>query len=120
VRSPFNVNIAAQAAAIAALAEPGWVERGRTHNRAWRAWLADALTASGIKVWPSEGNFLLADFATPARAAAADAFLRGRGVIVRGMRAYALPHTLRITVGTEEECRLVAETLASFMAGRDG
>ncbi len=120
VRSPFNVNIAAQAAAIAALAEPGWVERGRAHNRAWRAWLVDALTASGIKVWPSEGNFLLADFATPARAAAADAFLRGRGVIVRGMGAYALPHTLRITVGLEEECRLVAETLASFMADRDG
>ena len=32
VRGPFNVSIAAQAAAIAALAEPGWVEKGRAHN----------------------------------------------------------------------------------------
>ena len=120
VRSPFNVNIAAQAAAIAALAEPGWVERGRAHNRTWRAWLADALTAAGIKVWPSEGNFVLADFATPARVAAADEFLHSRGVIARRMGAYALPHTLRIAIGTEEECRLVAEALEDFMAGRDG
>ena len=29
VRGVFNVNIAAQAAAVAALAEPGWVERTR-------------------------------------------------------------------------------------------
>ncbi len=119
VRSPFNVNIAAQAAGIAALSEPGWVERGRAHNRTWRAWLAAALTGAGIEVWPSECNFLLVDFATAERAAAADAALRARGVIVRGMTSYALPQTLRITVGTEEECRLVAAVLGSFMAGAD-
>ena len=32
VRSPFNVSVGAQAAAIAALEEPGWVETGRAHN----------------------------------------------------------------------------------------
>ncbi len=68
VRSPFNVSIAAQAAAIAALAEPGWVEKGRAHNAEYRPKLAAGLQAAGIKVWPSEGNFVLADFATPERA----------------------------------------------------
>ncbi len=29
------------------------------------------------------------------------------------MRAYDLPHCLRITVGTAEECDLVAEALAA-------
>ncbi len=118
VRSPFNVNAAAQAAGVAALAEPGWLERSRAHNAAARARLAAALTASGIKIWPSEGNFVLADFATPARAMAADAFLRGRGIVVRQMQPYALPHCLRITIGTDEECDRVAETLAVFMAGQ--
>lgn len=116
VRGVFNVNLAAQAAAVAALAEPGWVERCKTHNTAARGRLAAALEAAGIKVWPSEGNFLLADFATAPRAAAADAFLKSRGIIVRGMGAYELPHCLRITVGTGEECAMVAETLAAFMA----
>jgi len=120
VRGVFNVNIAAQAAAVAALAEPGWVERSVAHNSEWRARLATALTAAGIKVWPSHTNFFLADFATPARAAAADAFLKARGIIVRAMGAYDLPHCLRITVGTAEECTLVADTLTAFMATQHG
>ncbi len=115
VRGVFNVNLAAQAAAVAALAEPQWVERSRAHNSEWRARLSAALQAVGIKVWPSQGNFVLADFATAARAAAADAWLRQRGIIVRAMGAYDLPHCLRITVGTAEDCALMAETLHGFM-----
>lgn len=118
VRSPFNVNAAVQAAGIAALAEPGWVEKSRAHNSEYRAKLAAALTAAGIRVWPSQGNFVLADFGTEAQASAADAFLRGRGIIVRGMKSYDLPHCLRVTVGTAEEVALVAEALAAFMEGR--
>jgi histidinol-phosphate aminotransferase len=116
VRAPFNVSIAAQAAAIAALAEPGWVETGRTHNAAFRAKLADGLRAAGIKVWPSEGNFVLADFGTPQRAESADAFLRSRGVIARPVGAYGLSHCLRITVGTAEEVGIVVDTLTEFMS----
>ncbi|MBV9736423.1 MAG: histidinol-phosphate transaminase [Acidisphaera sp.] len=118
VRSPFNVNAAAQEAGIAALAEPGWVEKGRAHNAEYRAKLTAALGEVGIKVWPSEGNFVLADFATRARAEAADEFLKRRGLIARRVGAYGLPHCLRITIGTAEECGLVAETLATFMAGQ--
>ncbi|MGH7068380.1 MAG: histidinol-phosphate transaminase [Acetobacteraceae bacterium] len=115
VREPFNVNAAAQAAGIAALAEAGWLEQGRAHNREWRSRLAAALAAAGIKVWPSEGNFLLADFSTEARATAADAALRARGIIVRRAAGYGLPHCLRITIGTGEECEAVAEALTAFM-----
>lgn len=120
VRGVFNVNIAAQAAAVAALAEPGWVERSVAHNTEWRGKLGAALEAIGIKVWPSHTNFFLADFGTAARAAAADAFLKSRGIIVRAMGAYDLPHCLRITVGTAEECGLVIEALTAFMATQNG
>lgn len=116
VRSPFNVNAAVQAAGIAALAEPGWVERSRAHNTEHRTWLAAALEGSRIKVWPSEANFVLADFGTTAGAEAADACLRARGLIVRRVAGYGLPHCLRITIGTAEECAAVAETLEQFMA----
>ncbi|HEY2132596.1 MAG TPA: histidinol-phosphate transaminase [Acetobacteraceae bacterium] len=117
VRGVFNVNLAAQAAAVAALSEPGWVEKNRDHNIVWRAKLGAALEQAGIKVWPSQGNFVLADFATTARADAAVAFLKMHGIIVRAMGGYDLPHCLRITVGTEEECGLVSDALARFMAG---
>ena len=114
VRGPFNVAMASQEAAIGALAEPGWVERGRTHNTRCRAILTEGLQAAGIRVWPSEGNFVLADFATPERAAAANAHLRARGIIVRPVGGYGLPHCLRITIGTEEEVAAVIAAMAGF------
>jgi histidinol-phosphate aminotransferase len=118
VRSPFNVNLAAQAAAIAALAEPGWVEKGRQHNTKYRAWLIDALRKLGLPVGASHGNFVLPDFGSAARADAAFAALKARGVIVRPMGSYNLGQFLRITVGTEEECALVADALAAFVGER--
>ena len=111
IRGPFNVNIAAQAAAIAALAEPGWIEKSIAHNTEWRAKLGDALTAAGIRIWPSEGNFILADFGSVEICRAADAKLRARGLIVRGMGGYGLPACLRITIGTAEECEMVSNAL---------
>jgi histidinol-phosphate aminotransferase len=116
VRGPFNVNAAAMAAGVAALAEPGWVERSVAHNTEWRGRVSAALSAAGIKVWPSEGNFVLADFGTAERARAADEAMRARGLILRAMGGYGLPQALRITIGTAEECTMVIEALSAFMA----
>jgi histidinol-phosphate aminotransferase len=118
VRGPFNVSVAAHDAGIAALAEPGWVEQGRSHNAAERARVTAALTASGIRVHPSEANFVLADFGTPEAAAAADEHLRAGGLIVRRVGGYGLPHCLRITIGLADENDLLIEALADFTAAR--
>jgi histidinol-phosphate aminotransferase len=118
VRSPFNVSLAAHAAGIAALAEPGWVEQGRAHNNAERARLTKTLHDAGIRVTPSETNFLLADLGTPAMAEAADAHLRAQGLIVRRVGGYGLPHCLRITIGLVEENDLLSEALTDFAASR--
>jgi histidinol-phosphate aminotransferase len=120
VRSPFNVSVPAQAAGIAALAEPGWLEKGRRHNAEWRTWLSERLSACGITIHSSVANFVLADFGTPETAMAADAHLRSRGIIVRRVAGYGLPHCLRITIGLEDECHAVAEALADFMATSHG
>ena len=118
VRSPFNVSLAAHEAGLAALAAPGWIERSRTHNSAERARLTKTLHDAGIPVTPSETNFILADFGSPAGAEGADAHLRGRGLIVRRVAGYGLPDHLRITIGTEEENDLLIEALTAFAAAR--
>jgi histidinol-phosphate aminotransferase len=115
VRGPFNVSVAAQDAAIAALAEPGWVEKGRDHNARFRPILAEGIEAAGLKVWPSEGNFVLVDLGTTDRANAADAFLRTRGIIIRKVAGYGLPHCLRVTVGLPDEVAAVIEAFTDFM-----
>jgi histidinol-phosphate aminotransferase len=116
VRGPFNASIAAQEAGIAALAEPGWVEASRAANDTERARVTTALKAAGIVVHPSEANFVLADFGTPDRAAAADAHLRARGLIVRRVVNYGLPACLRITIGLPEENEMVIAALQAFPA----
>ena len=114
IRGPFNVSSTAAAAGIAALADPNWVIDGRAHNRRAREKLQRQLEATGLKIHPSEANFLLLDFLTPERAAEADQYLRARGIILRHVKSYGLPSCLRVTIGTDEECDLVAENLTAF------
>jgi histidinol-phosphate aminotransferase len=114
MRGPFNVSVTAAEAGIAALADRHWVADGRAHNFRARENLAAQLTAASLKVHPSEANFLLVDFLNPERATEADLFLRSRGIIVRHVKSYGLPSCLRITIGTAEECNLVAESLNAF------
>ena len=66
---------------------------------------------------PSVANFLLITFGRePGRTAAdADAFLSSRGLILRAVKAYGLPDSLRLTVGTAEANRLVVAGLADFL-----
>ena len=118
-RGPFNLSSAAQAAAVAALADRAHTEAAFAHNARWLPWLKNEIESAGLKVIPSAGNFLLIHFpGTPARGAeAADAFLIKRGLILREVKVYGLPNCLRLTVGTEEENRLVAQALKDFTAG---
>ncbi len=98
---------------MAALAEPAWVGSGRAHNAAQRAQAGRGAGGRGHQGLAERGQFRAGRLRHPGAADAADAALRRRGIIVRAMRAYGLPHCLRITVGTAEECGLVAEALAA-------
>lgn len=121
VRGPFNVNAIAQAAGLAALADEAWVEKARRHNDYWLPELSRALSALGLTVPPSVGNFILVRFPGGAEeAAAANEFLTRRGILLRGMAAYGLADSLRATIGTDEENRAVIDALAEFRAARAG
>jgi histidinol-phosphate aminotransferase len=117
IRGPFNVTGPAIAAGVAALADTAHVERSREHNARWLSWLAEEIGKLGLKVTPSAANFLLIHFPTEKGRTAqeADAFLTRRGLILRRVEPYKLPHALRMSVGTEEANRLVIQALAEFM-----
>ncbi|HLJ70518.1 MAG TPA: histidinol-phosphate transaminase [Roseiarcus sp.] len=117
IRGPFNVNGAAIAAGIAALADQAHVDKAVAHNERWLPWLATEVERLGIKATPSVGNFLLLHFPRQdgRDAKAADAFLTARGYILRAVGAYGLPDCLRLTIGTEEANRGLVDALAEFM-----
>ncbi len=118
LRGPFNVTSPAQAAGVAALRDREFVTGSREHNRRWLEWFSGEVSGLGLTVAPSVGNFVLVRFPEqPGRdARSASEHLKGHGILVRGMAAYGLPESLRITIGTEEDMRAVIEALAGFMA----
>jgi histidinol-phosphate aminotransferase len=109
LRESFNVNALALAAAEAALADQVHVARGRDWNLAAREWLTDRLRACGLRVLPSQTNFVLIDFGRDA--APIERALFERGVIVRPMGGYGLPDFLRISVGTRAENERLLEAM---------
>lgn len=119
IRGPFNVNAPAIAAGIAAIEDAAHQERSREHNGKWLAWLTDEIGKLGLKVTPSVANFVLIHFpeSKGKTAKEADAFLTRRGLVLRQVGAYKLPHALRMSVGTEEANRLVVKALADFLEG---
>jgi histidinol-phosphate aminotransferase len=117
IRGPFNVSTPAMLAAVAAIEDTEHYEMSRTHTETWRNWLTDEVGKLGLKVTPSVANFILIHFPLDKGKTAddADAFLTGRGLILRALKNYQLPHALRMTVGTEEANRLVVDALREFM-----
>ena len=118
VRGPFNVNLPAIEAGVAAIKDRAFMEKSKAHNDTWLAFLTQQLGGAGLEVTPSVCNFVLAHFPdTPGKTAAdANAYLTERGLIVRDVKPYGLPNALRITVGSEEANRRVADALSVFMA----
>ncbi|TAJ27180.1 MAG: histidinol-phosphate transaminase [Reyranella sp.] len=117
-RQPFNVNLAAQAAGIAALEDIAHTDASRTNNDIWLPWLSAELTKLGLAPLPSVGNFLLVGFGAKDRAAAANTWMMNDGLIPRMVAGYGLPEHLRITIGTETEVKAVRDSLARFVAAK--
>lgn len=114
IRLPFSMTSAGQQAGMAALDDDAFVEASRAHNNRWREWLAGevaALDNAGLRAIPSRANFLLVEFAGRLTAEAAYRGLMDAGYIVRWLPGQGLPDALRISIGTEEETRGVAEAL---------
>jgi len=101
VRQPFNLNIPAQEAALAALGDEDHLSRSVALNRAGRSQWHLGLAALGLTALPSVGNFLCVGVNRPGTEVYRA--LLDRGVIVRPVGGYGLPEFLRVTVGTEAE-----------------
>ncbi len=109
IRQPFNVNLLAQIAARAALADRDFVAATLKLVHTGLDYLYGELEALGLTYHPTQSNFFLIDTARDAQAVFA-AMLR-QGVIVRSMRGYGFPHHIRVNVGTPDENRRFIEAL---------
>jgi histidinol-phosphate aminotransferase len=101
LRTPFNVNHVAQAAALAALADEQHLDATLRHVRQERQRMAAALNAMGVTTMPSKANFLF--FKTPLLAEALNQTLLSEGVIIKPWRETGYSHYLRVSIGSVED-----------------
>jgi histidinol-phosphate aminotransferase len=113
IASPYNVNGVALACLPAALADGEYVSAYAKAVRRGRARLQDELAALGIKCWPSQANFVLAQLgaARPRFIAA----MRQRGILVRDRNNDpGCAGCVRITVGTEAHMEALIAALREY------
>jgi histidinol-phosphate aminotransferase len=117
IRGPFNVSGTGQTMALAALGDQDFVARSRDHNRNERARFSAALAAlgnHGLRVVPSQANFVLILFEGALSAEAAQAGLAKIGYATRWLPGQGLPQGLRITIGTSEQMDDIAAKLQTM------
>ena len=115
--NPNNVSGVSQAMAAAAMRDQvhmaGIVKKTATIRDHFSA----DLRVAGFAIPETHTNFVLIPFASPEAARAADAALRAKDILLRGMGGYGLPHALRATIGAAEIMTRVARILTPF--GKD-
>ena len=120
VRIPFSVSLIAIAAGLAAVRDPGILERRRRYISEERDRLFAALSVlPGVEPWPSEANFITIDVTATGRSSTdhvADA--RAAGILLRRMSAHRLEgQYVRVTIGTREQNERFLEVFTRGVPG---
>lgn len=111
-RSPFNVNLAGQVAAAAALYDDDFIAQSRKNNDDGIAQLIAGFEKLGLSWVPTRANFIVVNTGKPAKVMF-DALLK-RGIIVRAFPK-DLPTHLRVTIGTPEQNARFLEALEACL-----
>jgi histidinol-phosphate aminotransferase len=120
VKLPFEPSTPAQAAGIGALADREFLCRSLEANAAGLRYLTGAMEELGLTVVPSYANFVMTVLAGAQDAERVFEELLAQGVVVRPLRAFGLPHCLRISTGTAEDNQLCIEALRRCHAANSG
>ena len=117
LRQPFNVNSPALAAALAVLDDEAYLQRSIGVNREGCDQLVAGFEALGLAYIPSAGNFIAVQ--VPGDALALYEALLRKGVIVRPIALYGMPHHLRVSIGLPDENQRFLDALGQLLADGD-
>ena len=121
IRAPFNVNSLAQAAAVAALGDRRYLRRVLNAIGGGRVYLRHELQKLGLRVLPSDANFLMVDVSTLGMSAPEICdFLAERKILVRDLSDFrgAGPNYVRINVGTPRQNKKLVYALKNLKGGK--
>jgi len=113
IKPPFNVNVLAQTAGIAALTDVAFVSESVDGNKAGRQYLTREFDRLELSYAESHTNFVLVNIGPSAPAVQQQ--LLERGIIVRPCVGYELPEYLRVSIGTMEQNARFIRTLREIL-----
>lgn len=111
VKLPFEPSAFANAAGLAALDDAEFLDLSVAMNDRGRRRLTEGFRRHGLTVVDSEANFIMIPMQSEEAAAALTQGLMERGVVVRHLLHFGLPHCVRVTVGTDEQNDFLLEKL---------
>jgi histidinol-phosphate aminotransferase len=112
-REPFNVNLLAQAAAIAAVDDRAFLKKGLAHVEEEKAFLYSALRKMDVDYSESATNFIIVNVKNDCKKVFG--LLLKEGVIVRDMKAWGFDTLIRVTVGTRKENEKFIKALGKIL-----
>jgi histidinol-phosphate aminotransferase len=101
VRNTFNLNVIAQAAALAAFEDQDYMWARVKECVAERERLRARIEGLGLRCLRSAGNFLLIE--VPMEAAAAQAAIRQHGIAISTIKAPGYERYIRVTIGLKDD-----------------
>jgi histidinol-phosphate aminotransferase len=109
VRLPFEPGIPSQMAGVAALNDYQFLDYYLELNRKGLLYINNVFERLGITYIKSEANFIMCVFDSAETVDKIVLKLLTKGVIIRGLRAFGLPHCLRVSIGLQNENEFFAE-----------
>jgi histidinol-phosphate aminotransferase len=110
--APFPVNVAALAAAEAAVDDSKTMKLYVKNILRTRAWFEKELSKLNVKTWPSAGNFLLADFGPGGSEMCAE--LQKKDVLLRDRSKEIGPGIVRVSIGTQKEMERLLQLMKHY------
>ncbi len=111
VKLPFEPSIPAQEAGLAAMEDTPWLKKYIDLNREGKQFFYEVFENLGLRYIESHANFVTLVFDTQEQVNRLNERLLKKGVIVRPLAAFGLPHCMRINTGLPDENAYFAEML---------
>ena len=115
VKLTFEPSVIAQAAAFGAIQDDAFLSETLENAKIGRAYYYEEFDRLGVKYIPSYANFIMTVFESEEIVQELNAKLLQRGVVLRPLNAFGLPHCLRITIGTPEENKMCITQLETVL-----